>query len=351
MAYKKKLHRCNPEKRATAKVETYRTKQKIRSEPCDSQSIERSVRQLLANKISGNLVGVWLLIPEYLRLGIWQLLKGWSNMPDGEVEPRLALQLVNESALCVKGIRQKRTLSQKGFELANGLPFIAADPAIHNLLDNHSVAEAQRLQTALGKIRQTFGHFQGRILAIDPHRIKSYSKRQMIRRKKDRTESRPLKMAQTFFCFDAETEQPICFTTASSARTVTQATQELLDLAAEILKFGDEKPLVMADNEDYTAELFDWIYSKSKFDILVPMPYSKSVKKTFQEVTNEEFIRHWAGYATFKRPYYIGGSSYGPYHQFIQRQGERQDDYNFKHFHFFFVFIALNTIKRCFISN
>ena len=332
MACKKKLHRCNPGKRATAKVETYRTKQKIRSEPCDSQSIERSVRQLLANKISGNLVGVWLLIPEYLRLGIWQLLKGWSNMPDGEVETRLALQLVNESALCVKGIRQKRTLSQKGFELANGLSFIAADPAIHNLLDNHSVAEAQRLQTALGKIRQTFGHFKGRILAIDPHRIKSYSKRQMIRRKKDRTESRPSKMAQTFFCLDAETEQPICFTTASSARTVTQATQELLDLAAEILKFGDEKPLVMADNEHYTAELFDWIYSKSKFDMLVPMPYSKSVKKTIQEVTNEEFIRHWAGYATFKRPYYIGGSSYGPYHQFIQRQGERQDDYNFKSF-------------------
>ena len=99
----------------------------------------------------------------------------------------------------------------------------------------------------------------------------------MIRRKKDRTESRPSKMAQTFFCLDAETEQPICFTTASSARTVTQATPEMLDLAAEILKFGDVKPLVMADNEHYTAELFDWIYSKSKFDMLVRVSFSSII--------------------------------------------------------------------------
>jgi hypothetical protein len=332
MACKKKLHRYHPGKKAMVKVETYRTRRKIRSEPCDAQSIERGIRQLLANKISGNLVGIWLLIPQYLRLGIWQLLKGWSNRSGGEIEPRLAMQLVNESALCVKGIRQKRSLSQKGFELANGLPFIASDPTIHNLLDNHSVAEAQRLQTALGKIRQTFGHFKGRILAIDPHRLKSYSKRQMIRRKKDKTESRSSKMAQTFFCLDAESGQPICFTNASSARTVTQATPEMLDLAAEILKFGNNKPLVMADNEYYTAELFDWIYSKSGFDMLVPMPYTKSVQKAIQEIPDEEFIPHWAGYATTKRPYHMQKSSYGPYYQFIQRQGERGDDYNFKSF-------------------
>ena len=111
----------------------------------------------------------------------------------------------------------KRTLSQKGFELANGLPFIATDPAIHYLLDSHSVAEAQQLQIALGKVRQTFGHFMGKIIAIDPQRIKSYTKRQMVRRQKDR-QSKPKKMAQTFFCLDTDTEQPLCFTTASSSR-------------------------------------------------------------------------------------------------------------------------------------
>ncbi|MDP2970954.1 MAG: hypothetical protein Q8P64_17345, partial [Deltaproteobacteria bacterium] len=128
MAFKKKLHLCRPVT-APVKVETHRTKEKVRLELSDPHEIERGVRQLLANKISGTLVGIWLLIPEYLRLGTWDLLKSWSQMPDERVEPRLALQLINESALCVNGIRMKRTLSQKGFELANGLPFIATDPA------------------------------------------------------------------------------------------------------------------------------------------------------------------------------------------------------------------------------
>ena len=33
-----------------------------------SLSVERGVRQLLADKISGNLVGLWLLAPEHLKL-------------------------------------------------------------------------------------------------------------------------------------------------------------------------------------------------------------------------------------------------------------------------------------------
>jgi hypothetical protein len=225
MAFKKKLQTCRP-RIEPVKIETHRTKQKVRVELCDPQSIERGVRQLLANKISGNMVGIWLLIPEYLRLGAWDLLKSWSGKPDEQVDTQLAMQLVNERALCVTGIREKRTVSQKRFELANGLPFIATDPAIHNLLDTHCVADAQRLQIALGKIRQTFGHVNGKVLAIDPHRLKSYSKRQMVIRQKDR-DSKPTKIAQTFFCLDTETKQPICFTTASSA----------IDLTKKILGF------------------------------------------------------------------------------------------------------------------
>ena len=40
------------------------------------------MRQLLSDKISGNLTGIWLLIPEHLRLGTWDLLKGWSRSSD-----------------------------------------------------------------------------------------------------------------------------------------------------------------------------------------------------------------------------------------------------------------------------
>ncbi|MDO9124650.1 MAG: transposase [Deltaproteobacteria bacterium] len=330
MAFKKKLYLCCPVT-APLKVETHRTKEKVRLELSAPPEIERGVRQLLANKISGTLVGIWLLIPEYLRLGTWDLLKSWSGMSDERVEPRLALQLINESALCVNGIRMKRALSQKGFELANGLPFVATDPAIHNLLDDHCVAEAQRLQIALGKVRQTFDHFKGKIIVIDPHRMKSYSKRQMVRRQKDK-ESTPTKMAQTFFCLDADTEQPLCFTTATSARTATQGTPELLTLAASILKLNGEKPLVLADNEHYSVELFGWISSQSTFDLLTPMPYNQSVLRAIYGLPSEAFSRHWAGYATAKQPYSMTRSHDGPYYQFIQRNGERQQDYDFKAF-------------------
>jgi len=37
-------------------IQTQRTRRRTRSEPCDSASLERGVRQLLANKVSGNLV-------------------------------------------------------------------------------------------------------------------------------------------------------------------------------------------------------------------------------------------------------------------------------------------------------
>jgi len=330
MAYKKNLHRCHPAS-TPVEIETHRTKEKIRLERCDAQSIERGVRQLLADKISGNMVGIWLLLAEHLRLGTWDLLKAWSGAADEQVQTRLAMQLVNERALCVKGIRQKRTLSQKGFELANGLPFIATDSAIHHLLDEHTVADAQHLQIALGKIRQTFGHFDGRILAIDPHRVKSYSKRQMPRRKKDK-DSKPAKLAQTFFCLDADSEQPICFTTACSARTVTQATPEMLTMAAKILKFNGEIPLVMADNEHYTVELLDWITEASPYDLLVPMPNNSSVRRSIEQVTEQAFTRHWAGYATAKSAYQMKRSKNDSYYQFIQRKGERADDYDFKAF-------------------
>ncbi|MCP4717204.1 MAG: hypothetical protein GY868_18940, partial [Deltaproteobacteria bacterium] len=317
MAFKKKLHLYHPA-RTPVEVEARHTKQRLRREKADPQSLERGVRQLLANKTGGTMAGIWLLIPEYLRLGVWDLLRSWSGASEGEVQSRLALQLVNESALCVSGMRHSRTLGHKGFELANGLPFLATDTAIHCLLDNRSVAEAQRLQVALGKIRQTYGHFRGRLLAIDPHRITSYSKRHMVLRKTHRTDSRATKLAQSFFCLDADTQQPVCFITGTSSRTITQATQQLLSLSADILKIQDDgKPLIMADTEHYTAELFDWVSAHSPFDMLVPMPYSSAVKRAIGQLCGDSFQRHWAGYATARGSYRFRGNNGGPYHQII----------------------------------
>jgi hypothetical protein len=105
------------------------------------------------------------------------------------------MQLVHEAALCTTGIRSERTLyGRGGFELANGLPFVATDTSIHELLNERSIAETMRLQVALGKIRRSSDHFSGRLLAIDPHRVRSYSRR-VMRRRVENQASQPSKQA------------------------------------------------------------------------------------------------------------------------------------------------------------
>ncbi len=126
MAFKKKLHTADP-RLPDVFVETHRTRQRQKMERADARSVERHVRQLLANKISGALAG---------------------------------------------------------------------------------------------------------LLAVDPHRLPSWSKRQMIRLK-DKDSHPAEKLSQTFFALDAQISQPLCFTCASSSRTAAQAAPELIQRTGE----------------------------------------------------------------------------------------------------------------------
>jgi len=306
-------------------------RQRTRPAACDPRSIEHGVRQFLADKATGNLAGVWLLIPELLRLGAWDLVCGWTGQSPQRVEPRLALQLIHEAALCRTGLRSGRTLNQRIFQLANGLPFLASDMAVHELLGARSVADSQCLQVALGKIRRASGHFAGRLLAIDPHRVRSFSKRHMRLHGRDSGE-RPTKIAQTFFALDVDTCQPICFTTGTSARTAASAALELLKLASEILDPQAGQALVLADSEHFTGELLDQVKTGTKFDLLVPMHSRARLRAQLAALPPEVFRRRWAGYATAKLEYTPHSSQAGPFHQYVQRQGERPEEYSFNAF-------------------
>jgi Transposase DDE domain len=279
----------------------------------------------------GNLAGLWLVVPELLRLGAWDLVCGWTARPPERVEPRLALQLIHEAALCRTGLRYRRALNQRIFEVVNGLPFLATDAAVHDLLGARTVADSLRLQVALGKVRRASGHFRGRLLAMDPHRIGSSSKRHMRLHRQDSRE-RAAKVAQTFFLLDVETEQPICFTTGTSARTAADAAKELLGLVADILAPEPGRALVLADSEHFTAELLDWVKTETPLDLLVPMPDRSDLRAKLEALPPEVFRPRWAGYATFKRAYTFQGSQAGPFSQYVQRQGERPEDYRFNAF-------------------
>lgn len=331
-AYKKKLYRLHPQNEPPKQVDVGVSRKHHKRVSGDPDSIERGVRQLLADKVSGNLAGIWLLVAEHLRLGTWDLLCGWTGQRSERVEPRLALQLIHEAAVCTTGIRSDRTLHNRGgFELANGLPFLATDTAVHELLNQRSTDDCQRLQVALGKIRVALGHFQGDLLAIDPHRVRSFSKRKTSKRVEE-SGTKPIKVAQTFWILDADTYQPVCFTTATPSQNVTEASLPMIRMAQEILNPLGKTPLIVADLEHFNAKLIHDIDKKTAFYLLVPIRRHASYRKRCKAIDEKDFKRHWAGYATAKLPYHFARTDVDTYWQYVQRNGECPDQWSFKGF-------------------
>lgn len=319
-AYKKKLHAFRP-LAEPQQVGTQRTALVRRSEPADPLSVERGVRELLAQKVSGTMVGVWLLLAEHLRLGTWDLLCGFSGRESARVEPRLALQMVHEAALGVSGVRRSRSLSQKGFELANVLPFVASDQAVHKLLEPLTVQHSRQMQIELGRLRRAAGHFDPRLVALDPHRLRSYSQRQMRRRVLSPGQI-PVKALQTFFGFDVDTQQPLAMTLASSSRSVAQATPDLLEMLDEMLTPASEAVLLLADAEHFSAELFQTVYDRPGFDLLCPMARTQALQAKLAALPDAAFRTHWPGLASGRLPYRLRHSD-APLQQIVQRLGER----------------------------
>ncbi len=316
---------------------TKRTRRKSTEERCEPEDIERKVRQLLADKVTGNMVGIWLLVPEYLRLGVWDLLGASTRDQTAGIAPRFAMHLVNEAALCTM-VRKRHNLSQKGFELANGLPFVPADTEIFQSMSQRTMQDAQGLQIALGKIRRASGHYRGKLLAIDPHHMRSYTKRQ-TRRHKHNMNEKAVKTVQSFFCIDAETHAPVCCSLGSSSYTVTQATPKLTDMAGQILGVQNSSvdpnaPLVLADGEHFTQKILDDIRKNTGFDLMVPVPETQHFQETMKAIAEELFTYHWPGFATTKVAYRPKKSDKHahPFHLMVQREGERIEDYKFTGF-------------------
>ena len=310
------------------------TRQRQRVVEAGPLTVEREVRQLLADKVSGNLLGIWLLVPEHLRLGTWDLLRTWTgDAPGHTLASRLALHLIHEAALCRPSLRYGRSLRHKGFELANGLPFLPTDLAVHDLLNHHTVEQAHQLQVRLGQLRRASGHLPGQVLALDPHRQISYSKRDMVQRRPS-ADQPACKQAQTFFLLDAKTSQPVCLTHASSAQGIPQATAQLLQMAQAILLCsGQQRPLIAADVEHFSTELLDLVRRDTPFDLLVPLRHSKTLDQHYRTLADSQFTPHWPGFATATETFHPDGSTLPkPCYRYIQRTGERPAEYHFKGF-------------------
>ncbi len=271
------------------------------------------------------MVGLWFLVAEHLRLGTWDLLKGFTGSGDMDIAPRIAMQIVNEAALCQNRVRKKNYISHQGFELVNGLGFLASDEQVHTLLDQHTVAQARALQETLAKIRQNKGHYKAEVIAIDPHRIVSTSKRIMPKKKKQPKEP-SRKMLQTFFALDTQTGQPIGCTIGSSGVNTTKATFDLLNLVNSICP--QSKPLVLADKEHFTEKLLSGIKKKGKFSLLIPVITTERIRKIELSL---EYKSLWAGYSVAETTFRFTTSK-EEYRLIAQREGEVATQYRYKSF-------------------
>lgn len=285
--------------------------------------MERSFRENLSKKISGTLVGLWFLVVEHLRLGNWDLIKGYTGCSDADIEPRIAMQIVNEAALCSNRLRNSNYITHQGFELLNGLGFLVTDAQVHDLLDKHTVNDARSLQESLAVIRSNNGHYEGNLIAIDPHRIISTSQRIMPKKKKQ-PEEPSRKMLQTFFALNTQTGQPIGCGIGSPGANTTQATIDLLNMAELVNK----NALILADKEHFTEYLIRHINQNSNFEFLVPAIETERIQKIER---NQTYQQKWAGYAIAETMFNFAGHK-DKYRLISQREGETTKDYIYKSF-------------------
>lgn len=288
------------------------------------KSNEREFREQLSKKVSGTAVGIWLLVPGLLKLGAWDIIKAWSNTTDLDIEPRIAMQLVNEAALCTNRIRKKNSLGHQGFELLNGLATLVSDEQAHYFLNNHTYEEAYNMMLNLGIQRQLCGHFQDDVIALDPHRILSTSERTMAKKKK-KSDAPSQKMLQTFFAVSAATGQPIMSTMASTGMPTTRATLKLLEAMGQIVK---GKSLLLADKEHFSKEMYNKVKTHPNFDLLAPALNTSRVKKTIRDLI---YNRVTAGVALSKTGFFFDGDN-NEHRLIAQRLGENQNQYTYNTF-------------------
>lgn len=266
---------------------------------------------------------MWFLIASYLKLGVWDLIKSFTGCSDRDIDAHIAMQLVNESALCSNRVRRSNYLANQGFELVNGLGFLASDDQVHYFLDKHTICQATQMQRALAAIRANAGHYTGNTIAIDPHRIITTSSRVMPMKKKQPHEASK-KMLQTFFAVDAHTGQPIGFGIGSPGVNTTKATIDLLELTKTVSRDA----LILADKEHFTDKLIETISRDMDFDLLVPALANERIKKIQTKCYYQPI---WAGYALAESNFRFARG--GPnYRMLIQREGEMEKDYNYKSF-------------------
>jgi hypothetical protein len=135
---------------------------------------------------------------------------------------------------------------------------------------------------------------------------------------------------------DCDTHQPIACTIGSSSLTATQGNQDLISLVTRILP---PEALILADCEHFTVNLLNNIGQIPGLDLLIPTSQQPYRIKQIQQIPENHYQRHWAGYATACIPYQPHRSKV-PLYLFVQRNGEDPEEYSYN------SFVATNDSER-----
>ena len=194
---------------------------------------------------------VWLLVPEYLRLGTWDLLQGtFGSQSADDLNSRIAMQLVNEAALCVNRIRVEGSLCNQGFSLVNGLSFLAADETVHDLLNHRSVQAYEDMQIALMQIRGLQEHYdRARYIDHRPSQNTFCYGSVPCLIKRNGPEKPLTKCCKPSFAQMPLADNHLHFAIGSSGKNCSPATLQLINMVEQ---GGITKALLVADKEHFT---------------------------------------------------------------------------------------------------
>ena len=197
---------------------------------------------------------------------------------------------------------------------------LVTDEQVHLLLNNHTMQQTQQMLINLGIQRQLSGHYSGKVIAVDPHRIISSSKRVLAKKRKEPT-TPSQKMLQTFFSVSADTGQPIMACISSTGLPTTKATTNLVKDTEQIIK---NKALLVADKEHFTQDLFDMAKKHNQFDLLTP---ALNTQRTQQIIKKLNFTPKWPGFAIAETSFNFDNDD-KLYRMIAERIGELNYTYN-----------------------
>ena len=102
------------------------------------------------------------------------------------------------------------------------------------------------------------------------------------------------------------------------------------DAGGAILPRSSERALILADGETFCETLFVQ-GDELGFDLLVPLPNTKCHQKLMASIPDDQFTRHWPGYATATTPFRFARaeSPDREYFLLVQRQAEKPGDYEY----------------------